>query len=241
MTFSGFEYFDALDGTWSPEQIIEMNPWRIRVSDGGGKRVTATTAHGPIIDSDIDVVELEMTKLQQPLLFMLRPEDDLLNSQLLSRGYRYFDETTIFTCPMTNLTNVSIPKVTVFNIWEPLAIMEEIWDKGGVSMSRRQVMRRVKGVKTAFLVRLNDKPVGVGFVAIHGVIAMVHALEILDHHRRKSAATWLIHGAARWAESYGAQQIAVACVNTNYAAKAFFLSLRFSPVVQYHYCMKDKE
>ncbi|MCY4304475.1 MAG: GNAT family N-acetyltransferase [Aestuariivita sp.] len=239
MIFSDCKYFDAIDGTWSPKQIIEMNPWRIRKSDCGGKRVTATTATGSVTDSDIDVAELEMNKLGQALLFMLRPEDEALNSQLLRRGYRNLNETTIFTCSTTDLTNVSLPKVTVFNMWEPLAIMDEMWDKGGIGLCRRKVMSRVKVPKTGFFVRLNDKPVGVGFAAIDGPIAMVHALHVSDQHRRKKAATWLVRGAARWAESYGAQQISVACLNANFGAKALFLSLGFLPAVEYHYCMKD--
>ncbi len=241
MTASIDELYDAIDGTWPAKQVLHHGPWRLRAGDGGGKRVSAATAHGPVTALDIADAEQAMTQLGQTPLFMLRHTDQALDAELAQLGYHIVDPVNLYACAPDMLTDVPIPRVTVFDLWEPLAIMREIWEQGGIGAARQRVMDRAPGPKTALLSRLDDKPAGVAFVAMHNGIAMVHAVEVLPHQRRKGAAAWMMRGAAFWAEKQGAHTLSVICTDANTGANALYAALGFSVQGHYHYRMKPKD
>ena len=229
------KYFDAIDGTWPAAQKTQRGPWTIRQGLGGGSRVSATTANGVVSDADIDDAEAGMRALDQKPLFMIRPGDEALDALLEARGYAILDPVVLYSSPVDQLTDLPLPRVTVFNIWEPLALMREIWAAAGIGPARLAVMDRAKGPKTAFLGRHREKPAGVAFAAIHDGIAMVHAVEILPHQRKQGMGSWFMRAAAFWAEQQGAQQLAVFCTRDNAGANALYSSLGMSVVGQYHY------
>lgn len=241
MTVSAKMLYEVIDGTWPARAFFERGPWLLREGDGGGKRVSAATAQGPVSDGDIDLAEAVMREMGQECLFMLRAGDEALDAMLAARGYGIVDPVTIYACEPALLTNKPIPRVTVFDLWEPLAIMNEIWAQGGIGPARLRVMYRAAGPKAALMSRLDDKPAGVAFVAIHNGIAMVHAVEVLPQQRRKRAADWMMRGAAFWAEAQGAHTLSVICTDANSAANALYTSLGFCVVGQYHYRLKPKE
>ena len=174
-------------------------------------------------------------------MFMLRDGDTALDANLAQLGYDIVDPVTVYACKPTVLTDIQIPRVTVFDLWEPLAIMREIWEQGGIGPARQRVMQRAPEPKTALLCRLHDKPAGVAFVALHNGTAMVHAVEVLPHQRRKGAAAWMMRGAAFWAASHGAHTLSVICTNANIGANALYTALGFSVQGHYHYRLKVKE
>ena len=241
MTATLEDLYKAIDGTWPAKRFIEHGPWCLREGDGGGKRVSAATAADTVGPDDISEAEQTMTQLGQDPLFMLRANDTSLDADLAERGYDVVDPVTIYACRPEALTDVSIPRVTVFNLWEPLAIMREIWEQGGIGPARQRVMARAVGPKTALLSRLHDKPAGVAFVAMHNGTAMVHAVEVLPYQRRKGAAAWMMRGAAFWAEQQGAHTLSVICTNANTGANALYTALGFSVQGHYHYRLKVKE
>ncbi len=206
----------------------------IRDGSGGGKRVSAATAEGPFGDVDIPAAESAMRNINQRPLFMIREGDDVLDAALAARGYDLIDRVNVYVAPIDVLTDKPIPRVTAFTIWEPLAIMAEIWAQGGVGPARLDVMRRVK-VRTGVLNRWNEKPGGVAFVGVHNGVAMVHAVEVLLHQRRQGVAEWLMRAAAIWAKERGAREIAVLCVAQNAAANALYRKLGFAVAGSYHY------
>ena len=172
---------------------------------------------------------------------MLRAGDTALDALLAQRGYDVVDPVTIYAAPSDLLTDLPIPRVTVFTLWEPLAIMTEIWAQGGIGPARLRVMERARGPKTAILCRLDDKPAGVAFVAMHEGVAMVHAVEVLAHQRRKGAAAWMMRAASFWASDHGAHTLSVICTDANAAANSLYASLGFSVQGKYHYRQRRKE
>ena len=234
------QFYDVIEGTWPPAQTWDAGLWTLRDGAGGGKRVSAATARGPVTEEDIAEAEAAMRAAGQTPLFMLRAGEDTLDAALADRGYRGFDETVIYHAPIESLTNKPIPRVTCFTIWEPLAIMAEIWAKGGVGPARLAVMDRAK-VKTGILTRWNEKPGGVAFVAVHEGVAMVHAVEVLDHQRRQGVAEWIMRAAAFWARDHGAQHLAVLCVADNAPANALYRKLGFAEAGRYHYRQSTDE
>jgi GNAT superfamily N-acetyltransferase len=237
MTADTADLFAAVDATWPAARMFEESNWTFREGQGGGKRVSAATVIDPSQSMDIAFAEEKMAALEQEPLFMLRPEDEALDQELAALGYVVVDPVQLLVLPANRLTDVPIPRVTTFAIWEPLAIMAEIWAKGGIGPARLNVMARAE-TKTAILARWNEKPAGVGFVAAHGDIAMVHAVEVLKAQRGQGVAQWIMRQAAFWAQDNGASTLAVLCTKSNVAALALYSRLGFTPAGYYHYRKK---
>ena len=197
--------------------------------------MSAASRVGTVTDADIAAAETAMQTIGQKRLFCLWPGDEALDAQLAARGYDILDPVNIYACPATHLTDLPIPRVTVFNVWEPLAIMREIWAQGGIGPERLAVMDRVQGPKTGQLMRRSDQPAGTGFVAIHDGIAMMHALEILPDHRRQGMGAWAMRAAAFWALDNGAQTLSVICTKANVGANGLYQALGMEIVGEYHY------
>jgi GNAT superfamily N-acetyltransferase len=229
------DIFAVIDGTWPAARVESCGPWTLRGGQGGGNRVSAATLEGPFVADDLTLAEDEMRTLGQEPLFMVRPAEATLDTALEARGYAIRDGVVIYTCPVERLTDLALPRVTVFTIWQPLAIMREIWATGGIGPARLAVMERAKGPKAGLLARYNDKPGGAGFVAIHDGIAMVHALEILPHQRGQGLGGWMMRGAALWAAEQGAHTMSAICTCDNVGANALYTSLGMDAVGQYHY------
>ncbi len=234
------ELFEALEATWPAGAVVRQGSWCLRDGEGGGKRVSAATATGPVSEGEIAQAEAGMQAKGQKPLFMIRQADAALDAQLEAVGYRVVDPTDILVCPVCRLTVVPMPRVTAFTIWEPLAIMREIWAAGGIGPERLAVMSRVEA-KTAIFARNRDKPAGVGFVGLSGRIAMVHAVEVLPEQRRQGVAGWIMRAAAFWAETQGAETLAVLATRANGGAQALYSALGFVKAGQYHYRQKPTE
>ncbi len=207
----------------------------LRNGAGGGKRVSAATAEGDWTDDDLAAAETAMRILGQDALFMIREGEDTLDKALDARGYEIIDPVNLWVCPIDQLTDIPVPRVTAFAIWEPLAIMRDLWAAGGIGPDRIVVMDRAKVPKTGLLGRITDKPAGTAYCAISNSIAMVHALEIAPVHRRKGMGVWLMRQAAHWAKKNGADWMSVLCTQANEGANGLYASLGMQVVGQYHY------
>jgi GNAT superfamily N-acetyltransferase len=227
--------YDVIDATWPAAGFHRAGPWILREGRGGGKRVSSATADGAVSEDDIDTAERGLADLDQPALFMIRDGQAGLDRMLAARGYGVIDPVVAWACPVAQLTNVPMPQITVFAIWEPLAIMREMWAQGGIGRARLAVMDRVRGAKTGLLARYNDKPGGTAFVATHDRVAMLHALEILPHQRQQGLGKWMMRGAAFWAAEQGSDTLSVVCTRANAGANALYASLGMAVVGEYHY------
>ncbi len=228
----------VMDATWPAAQTRRSGPWLLREGQGGGKRVSAATAEGPWQPEDIALAEQAQAALGQPALFRLREGDAALDAELAARGYRLLDPVVAYAAPVAQLASVPVPPICAFPIWPPLAIQNEIWDEGGIGPARRAVMQRVRGARTSFLGRINDRAGGSAFIALHGQTAMLHALHIVPEQRRNRLATHLVHGAAQWAEAQGAVNLSLVVTRDNAPARALYASLGMEIVGEYHYRMK---
>ncbi|MEO1107120.1 MAG: GNAT family N-acetyltransferase [Pseudomonadota bacterium] len=226
---------EVVDGTWPAASYQQSGSFQLRQGQGGGSRVSAASAIGPAREADIDAAEQAMLAMGQKRIFCLRPGDEALDAQLAARGYQVLDPVNIYTCPVSYLTNRLIPLVTVFQIWEPLAIMREIWATGGIGPERVAIMERAKGPKTSLLLRHSDQPCGAAFVAMHDDIAMLHALEILPDHRRQGMGEWTMRAAAIWGRDNGAKTLSVICTKANQGANGLYRALGMEIVGEYHY------
>lgn len=235
MTPTAQTLYAVTEATWPPASQTFAGPWVLRDGAGGGKRVSAATAHSAWTEDDLPAAEAAMRMLGQTPLFMIREGEDALDAALAARGYDILDPVTLWACPIPQLTDTPLPRVTAFAIWEPLAIMRDIWAAGGIGRARIRVMERAQGPKTGLFGRTNDKPAGAGYCAIHDSIAMVHALEIAAAHRGKGLGKWMMRCAAFWAQKNGATWMSVICTQANGPANGLYASLGMTAVGHYHY------
>lgn len=227
--------YRVCERTWPAKSESLQGAFTIREGAGGGQRVSAATLEGDPTVAAIDAAETAMRALEQVPLFMIRDGENALDAALEARGYAVKDPVNLYACPIEALTDVEIPKVTAFTIWEPLHMMRDIWAAGGIGQGRIDVMDRCTLPKTGLLGRWNDHPAGTGYVAIEDGIAMVHALEILEHQRGQGVGKWLMRRAAVWAQAQGAHHMSVICTQENAAANGLYRSLGMDLVGSYHY------
>ncbi|TVS04637.1 MAG: GNAT family N-acetyltransferase [Rhodobacteraceae bacterium] len=222
----------ALDATWPAQKVEERDGWYLRDGAGGGKRVSAVSPVGA--GGDIALVEDWMRALGQRPLFRLGPDDAALDAALEERGYRVLDPTMIMVASVGLLAKKP-PHVSLFDIWPPLAIMRDIWAEGGITAPRLAVMERASEPKSSLIARIDDRAAGVGFVALHGSIAMLHAVEVAPGARRKGVGGIMLRGAAYWAQMQGAGFLALAVTEANASARALYEGAGMEIVTRYHY------
>ncbi len=222
----------ALEASWPPLSSWRLGPWRLRDGAGGGKRVSAASVEGAWGPADIDAAEAAMA---EPL-FMIRPADAGLDLALAARGYRRIDPVVIHAAPTAGFP--APPGFTTFPHWPPLQMALDLWAEGHVGPDRIAVMYRVPGAKTAIQARMGDRPAGIGFVALHDRIALLHALEVAPQRRRQGCARNILRAAASWAAAQGADTLALAVTEANGPARALYASHGMRLVGQYHYRQK---
>ncbi|GAB4260196.1 MAG: GNAT family N-acetyltransferase [Pararhodobacter sp.] len=223
--------FAALDATWPAASEHVSGPFVLRDGAGGGKRVSATILTGDYSDAALDAAEAAMG---DPRLFQVRSGQHAFDDALAARGYAVVDPTILYEAPIAIVAEAARP-VTLLGTWPPLAIQRQIWTDGGIGPERIAVMHRVLGSRNAFIARFRNRAAGVGFVAIHDGIAMLHALHVEPDFRRQGVARYMVRGMAHWAQGQGAETFALAVTERNLAARALYSALGMSESASYHY------
>lgn len=226
--------FAALDATWPAARFVDTGPWRLREGLGGGQRVSAATPISDFEPADLELAEEGMRKLGQQPLFMVRGVDRALDDTLADRGYAVVDPVTLYVAEAASLAG-DIPHALAYTSWPPLAIQLEIWAAAGVGPRRIAVMERTEAPKAAILGRSGERPAGTAFVAGHGDVVMLHALEVDPGMRRSGVGNRIMRAAANWAISVGARWLTLAVTRANDPANALYRGLGMETVTEYHY------
>lgn len=223
----------AMDATWPAAEFREAGPWRLRRGSGGGQRVSAASTGDET--ADLAPAETGMRGWGQTSLFQVTADQRQLDARLAAAGYAVKDPVTLYAAPVAALADGRDETVTVFRVSSPLAIVDEIWGRGGIGAGRRAVMTRPDGPRMTLLARADDRPVGVAFAAVDGAVAMIHAIEVDPANRRKGGGELLLRGAASFAAEYGASWLALAVTEANGPARALYGKLGMTVAGRYHY------
>lgn len=229
------QLYATVEGTWPPAALHRVGPWIVREGRGGGQRVSAATAAAPWEEADIAPAEAAMRDLGQPVLFMIRAQDQALDRALEARNFRVKDPVVAYAAPCAVVAEPAPHPMKAFPHWPPLAIARDIWLETGIGPERVAVMERALGPKCAVLGRVEDRAAGALFVALHEQVAMVHAAEVLPGHRRKGLARAMLQRAAAWAAEAGATTFSLVVTEANDGARALYSSLGMQVVGRYHY------
>ncbi|MGY6634012.1 MAG: GNAT family N-acetyltransferase [Alkalilacustris sp.] len=226
----------ALEATWPAAAWRRLGPWVLRDGAGGGQRVSAATAEGPVAPAALEEGLVAMGP--QPLV-RVRPAlcawDGALDRGLADRGFVLSDPTLILAARAVEVAPEPLPPLLAFSVWPPLAAQRDIWAKGGIGPARQAIMARVQGPRAALMARRSDRVAGTAFVALHGAVAMLHAVEVPATLRRRGAARALTQAAARWAIAQGATWLALTVTEANGPARTLYDALGMTPVHRYHY------
>ncbi|MEM7470665.1 MAG: GNAT family N-acetyltransferase [Pseudomonadota bacterium] len=228
----------VLEATWPTLEQRQVGPWLFRTSPGGGKRVNATQATGPVVQAHLDQAEAHMRAAGKELLFQSRVDTEL-DTILAQNGYSILDETLCYQSPIAPLAEQELPLVTAFPIWPPLQIMRDIWAAGGIGPGRLAIMERADCKKISILGRVDGRAAGVVYVGLHAGYAMIHALEVLPAHRRKGLARSLVIAAAQWGRDNGATDLVLLVTRQNAVANALYQTLGMTAQPGYHYRIKS--
>ena len=221
----------AFEATWPPAEARRVGPALLREGRGGGGRVSAATMEGPWRKADIDAAEAAM---ERPL-WRVRAGEETLDAALAARGRVVRDPTRLWWAEVGRLAPEAPPGMTGFAVWPPIAIVREIWARGGIGPARLAVMARVEGPRTAHLARASERPAGAAFTAVAGGVAMVHAIEVVPALRRRGTGLSLLRHAAWWARGQGARHLALAVTEANAPANALYARAGMTPASGYHY------
>ncbi|QDL92085.1 GNAT family N-acetyltransferase [Paroceanicella profunda] len=226
----------AMDATWAPLEIVDTESWRLR-RGGGGKRVSAASARGPIRDFDaaLACAETSIDAMNQPRLFRLTAGDEALDAALAARGYGVVDRTVIYAAPASRLAPADPGGHAAIVSDAPLALIAEIWEEGGIGPGRLAVMARSGRTRAYLLGRMKDRGVSAAFVATDADIAMLHALEVRPSARRGGQGRNLVGAAASAALRAGAPLLALAVTEANAGARALYEGLGMAECARYHY------
>lgn len=224
----------ALLATWPPVSQRALGPVTLRDGAGGGKRVSAASLDGPFDPAAIDRASAAMRAAGQAPLYRVRSDQTDLDAHLAAQGFALVDPTMFLSARVAALAAPPRP-ISLFGLWPPLAIQSQIWAEAGIGPARRAVMDRVAGPKAAFVARVNNRAAGAAFAALHDTTAMLHALEILPGARRQGVGRLMVTGIAHWAQTQGADTLALAVTEANAPARALYTSLGMDHAGGYHY------
>ena len=226
---------EAIWVTWPGEESIPTPAFTLRRSGDDSRRSRAATANRAVSDTDIAEAAQTMRGWGQPALFWVPSDQPELDAQLERLGYRAHDHSIYYGAPTATLAQHPPPPVTCFEIWEPLAIMADIWNETGTSPGRQEVMARATCPKTAIFGRMDAQPAGAAYVGANDGLALLHALATLPQHRRKGLGAHMMAQAGIWAARQGCDWLALAVGRDNGPACALYASLGMVPVGSYHY------
>ncbi len=226
---------EVCEATWPPAAQSQVGAWTIRKGAGGGQRVSAATEVWPTTEADLPAAEAAMRALGQNPIFMVREGEQHLDGILSAHGYEVVDPVNIYAIPVAELAAYKAPLTSGIPVWPPLAIMRDLWQAAGIGPARLKVMERAPFPKTALIGRTEDKPAGAAFVAIHDGVAMLHALVVAAHMRRKGTGRNMLIRAAHWAADQGAHTFALVVTRGNHAANPLYATLGMRLVGHYHY------
>lgn len=230
----------AAEATWPPAELARDGGFETGRGFGAGGRVSASRAVAPDwAEADLEAAVARHRGWGQPPLVRALDDDARLNATLAASGWQRFKPTAFLTAPVARLTERPVQRMAAFALWPPLAIQREVWEAGGIGPERQAVMERAAGPKTALLGRIRDRVAGCAFVAVHGPVAFLHAVQVEPALRRHGVGAALVRKAAEWAHGAGAEVLALAVARENAGALALYDALGFEEAAGYAYWRRD--
>lgn len=223
----------ALRATWPPAAEEAAEGWMLRDGAGGGSRVSAAVSAGG--RDPAALAALARARGRTPLA-QTPDGDPALDAAFAEAGWEAFDPTALYAAPAVSLAMLPLPEGVVWVEGQGrVVLLEEIWETDGVDAARRAVMARAPGPSATIMTRTDHAVAGVGFAALDGEVAMLHAAVVRPEQRRQGAGRALVAGAADWAVRNGADVLALAVTEANAPARTLYEACGMRRVGGYRY------
>lgn len=229
--------FGSVDATWPPHRIWRQGGWIFRDGRGGGKRVSAATLAGAPEDADIAFAERVMAQIDQPPLFMIRPQDGALDQRLAAAGYGIIDPVAVLVAPLSEMTQEASMRAPLFAA-DPADDMAQVWQAGGIGPARLDIMRRCTLPKTCLALMQDGRTAAVAFAACDDGLVFCHAVEVLEGFRRRGLGRDIMLAVLGWARGRRAHSLGVLTTRANSAARTLYGGMGLHEATGYHYRIK---
>lgn len=230
---------DEFENTWSAGETALIGGLLVCRDDGAGgrlssiRRADSRRRDDPL--SDLDAALAQQREWGQRALVRAWDDDEDLIAAASAKLPVRAEPTVVLSAAIDALADEAPPVMTSFGIWPPMAVQRQLWQDFGINAARQAVMSRGTGPRLSLLGRLQDKPAGVGFCAVSGTVAGLHALVVKPDMRGARLGEWLVREAAHWAAHEGAEQMMLAVGRDNAAALRLYDRLGFKEVGGYAY------
>ncbi|MEM6357241.1 MAG: GNAT family N-acetyltransferase [Pseudomonadota bacterium] len=241
----------ASDATWPGERIEWIGGWKLRFTEGAGSRAAsawAAEAEAPMEPTAIAARIGEVTRAYgraglRPR-FQIWPGDTQIDQALETAGWERYDRSLLMIRPAIPPIELPPPgpdavregrEAMAVVVRTPIALLDEVWQEGGVGPARRAVLDRSQGPKAIFLGRVGMQPAGAVAMTLDGEVGITQALWVVPAARRSGLASVLMAAASRFAADAGASVIAHAVLEENMPAVRLYERLGFRPFGAYHY------
>lgn len=234
---------DDFENTWLAGETAHIGGLLVCRDDGAGgrlssiRRVSSNDRNDPA--QDLEQALLQQAQWGQTSLVRAWDDDEGLIAAASAKLPVRVEPTVVLAAQVGDLMREEPPVMTSFGIWPPMAVQRQLWQDYGIGPARQAVMVRGNGPRVSLLGRLHDKPAGVGFCAISGTVAGLHALVVKPDMRGARLGEWLMREAAHWAATQGAEQMMLAVGRDNTAALRLYDRLGFREVGGYAYYRHD--
>lgn len=228
----------GLEASWLPVETRRFGGLVLGRGAGGGGRLSSIRTVAPGADWDRQDLDAALDCQQlwgEAALIRVYDADQALADAARAKGLKAHKESVILAAPLQALAADTIPELTSFLAWPPLAIQRRIWESGGIDAPRQDTMGRAPSPRITALARADDHAAGVGFCAVAEGVAGLHALYVPQEFRGRRLGEWMIRRLGEWALGQGGQHMALAVQRQNKAALRLYERMGFQEVAGYVY------
>ncbi|MHA1441448.1 MAG: GNAT family N-acetyltransferase [Candidatus Heimdallarchaeota archaeon] len=246
------QYQSIATNNWPAKDLILMNGWILRVSEGITRRANSVLPlryKGTNLDEDIDKVEKIYTDSKLPTVFQISDyyAPDNLHEKLLKRKYKTIAESFYLSIPFHRLRNITENPDVSYECHEEQS--DEFFDAmrktSNITTERfeglKLIIDRILPPSRAFFLIRKRNNIVIGYAL--GVAEMrkvgIYNLYIHKDYRRMGLAQNLHLKMKEWGIRKGADGFHLCVQGDNAGAIDFYKKVGFKEMFKYRYLVKD--
>lgn len=237
--------------TWPPKMILNLNGWKIRISEGVTMRTNSVSPmeyYGDNITEDIMKVENYYRASKFPSIFQLHDsfKPASLQEELLTLDYEIVDETIVMTA---NIVKISIPKLNEKYEYQLLENELDKWlndqqilnqVEKSIIDGRREIISRITQSNVGYFRTLdNGETIAVGLAVIQENYMAIYSMFTHPDYRRKGIAQTLMAKMIEWGDINLVDKVFLQVETSNNGARELYEKAGFNEKYRYRYLVKQ--
>jgi N-acetylglutamate synthase len=241
---------ELMADAWPPQALERHGRWRYRWASGVTRRANSVLAVGREHDGDlaglVERAEVFAARHGAPTRFLVSTASAPpgLDPLLAARGYVASARTIVMTTTVDTVVAATTPGPWDIAVADRPgdAWFDVYWTAEAArrdDMDAARICRDVllaPSLEAVYVAASEERDVvAVGQVVIGGAVAVVQCMATAAPHRRRGAATAVLHRIAVEARARGATLLCLAVMADNAAACRLYARVGFTPSHEYHY------